>query len=85
METDDSYSADDDRFTKSYGGHGVKISRNPDEGKRSSDSDRKTISKDRSLLIGELVDSGLAKFDERHQAKAEGDRDIEGTVLFEYH
>ncbi len=40
------------------------------------DSDTKTISKDKFLLIRELVDSGQAEFDKRHRAKVEGDRDI---------
>ncbi len=67
---------DDDCSTKSYGGQEVKNSTKLDEGGQSLDNDMKTISQDKLLLIGELVDSGQTEFDERHLSKVEGERDI---------
>ncbi len=76
MESDESDSAGDDDPSKSYRGQGVKSSMKPDEGSQSSDTDTKTISKDMSLLISEIVDSGQTEFDERHRATVSGEKGI---------
>ncbi len=41
----------------------------------------KTISKDTSLLIPEIVDSGQVEFDERHRAKLSGAMDIQQSMV----
>ncbi len=41
----------------------------------------KTISKDTSLLISEIVDSGQVEFDERHRAKLSGATDIQQSMV----
>ncbi len=68
----DSDSNNDDYSSKLHGRRGVKSSSKP----QSFETKLKTISMDRSLLMGERVESGQAEFDEHHQAKVSGATDI---------
>ncbi len=77
VDTEKSESSDDERPPKSHSGQGVQSSRKlGDLSDSSTDQDTKTIVKDRSLLIKECVRDAQTEYDERHQAKVAGARDI---------
>ncbi len=74
-EADHSDSHDDDISLKMVGIQGVKSSQKSTT-VSSLCSKTRTISKDSSLLIEEQVEGAQAEFDERHQAKISGKKDI---------
>ncbi len=76
IEPSDSDSNNDDHSSKSHGQRGVKSSSKSREGLQSSETELKTISMDRLLLMGERVESGETEFNERHLAKVSGATDI---------
>ncbi len=64
IESSDSDDIDDDHSSKLHGQRRVESSLKPREGSQSSETELKTITMDRSLLISERVESGQTEFDE---------------------
>ncbi len=74
-ESVNSDSPDDDSTSKTANGKGIKSSTKSTDAS-SLDSDTKTISKDRLLLIEKQVKSTQAEFDERHRFKVSGEKGV---------
>ncbi len=81
IESNDSDSNDDNHSSKSHGERGVKSYSNPGERSQSSETELKTISMDRSLLMGERVESGQTEDDEFLRVKVSGATDIQQASI----